>query len=127
MNPRKTGIRCCDKLPADTARKPPPPAPALLYRPARRPHGRYSERIPLTDEQQQEVNLRGSGRLRDLREAAAQSSGPAEVLQQYKNTATREEQPALRDKSTAKTPGKSCHKYAEKNTTSTLQGRNRGV
>ena len=43
----------------------------MLYRPARRPHGRYSERIPLTDEQQQEVNLRGSGRLRDLREAAA--------------------------------------------------------
>ena len=61
-------------------------------------NSRYRDSIPLTDEQQQEVNLRGSGRLRDLREAAAQSPELAEVLQQYKNAATKEEQLALRDK-----------------------------
>ena len=65
---------------------------------ADRLHSRYSNSIPLTDEQQQEANLRGSGRLRDLREAAARSSELAEVLQQYKNAATKEEQLALRDK-----------------------------
>ena len=65
---------------------------------ADRLHSRYSKSIALTDEQQQEVNLRGSGRLRDLREAAARSSELAEVLQQYKNAATKEEQLALRDK-----------------------------
>ena len=65
---------------------------------ADRLHSRYSNSIPLTDEQQQEVNLRGSGRLRDLREAAAQSSELAEALQQYKNAATKEEQIALRHK-----------------------------
>ena len=69
-----------------------------LHLAADRLHSRYSESIPLTDEQQQEVNLRGSGRLRDLREAVAQSSELAEVLQQYKNAATKEEQLALRDK-----------------------------
>ena len=61
-------------------------------------NSRYRDSIPLTDEQQQEVNLRGSGRLRDLREAAAQSPELAEVLQQYKNAATKEEQLALRHK-----------------------------
>ena len=65
---------------------------------ADRLHSRYSNSIPLTDEQQQEVNLRGSGRLRDLCEAAAQSSELAEVLQQYKNAASKEEQLALRHK-----------------------------
>ena len=65
---------------------------------ADRLHSRYSNSIPLTYEQQQEVNLRGSGRLRDLREAAAQSSELAEVLQQYKNAASKEELLALRDK-----------------------------
>ena len=65
---------------------------------ADRLHSRYSNSVPLTDEQQQEVNLRGSGRLRDLREAAAQSSELAKVLQQYKNAASKEEQLALRDK-----------------------------
>ena len=65
---------------------------------ADRLHSRYSNSIPLTDERQQEVNLRGSGRLRDLREAAAQSSELADVLQQYKNAATKEEQIALRHK-----------------------------
>ena len=65
---------------------------------ADRLHSRYSNSIPLTNEQQQEVNLRGSGRLRDLREAAAQSSELAEVLQQYKNAASKEERLALRHK-----------------------------
>ena len=65
-------------------------------------NSRYRDSIPLTDEQQQEVNLRGSGRVRDLREAAAQSPELAEVLQQYKNAATKEEQLALRDKSRSK-------------------------
>ena len=65
---------------------------------ADRLHSRYSNSIPLTDEQQQEVNLRGSGRLRDLREAAAQSSELAEVLQQYRKAASKEEQLALRHK-----------------------------
>lgn len=69
-----------------------------LHLAADRLHSRYSNSIPLTDEQQQEVNLRGSGRLRDLREAAAQSSELAEVLQQYKNAASKEEQLALRHK-----------------------------
>ena len=65
-------------------------------------NSRYRDSIPLSDEQQQEVNLRGSGRVRDLREAAAQSPELAEVLQQYKNAATKEEQLALRDKSRSK-------------------------
>ena len=34
-------------------------------------HSRYADSLPLTDEQQQAPNLRGSGRVRDLREAAA--------------------------------------------------------
>ena len=61
-------------------------------------HSRFSDRIELTDAQRREVNLGGSGRLRDLREAAVQSSELADVLQQYKNAATKEEQLALRDK-----------------------------
>ena len=77
-------------------------------------NSRYRDSIPLSDEQQQEVNLRGSGRVRDLREAAAQSPELAEVLQQYKNAATKEEQLTLRDKSTAKTPCKSCQNTPKK-------------
>ena len=61
-------------------------------------HSRFSDNIELTDAQRREVNLRGSGRLRDLREAAAQSSELAEVLRQYKNAETKEKQLALRDK-----------------------------
>ena len=61
-------------------------------------HSRFSDRIELTDAQRREVNLGGSGRLRDLREAAVQSSELADVLQQYKNAATKEEQLTLRDK-----------------------------
>ena len=60
-------------------------------------HSRFSDSVTLTDEQQQAPNLRGSGRVRDLREAAAQSPDVAAVLQAYANAQTKEEQLALRD------------------------------
>ena len=60
-------------------------------------HSRFSDSITLTDEQQQTPNLRGSGRVRDLREAAAQSPDVAAALQAYANAQTKEEQLALRD------------------------------
>ena len=60
-------------------------------------HSRFSDSITLTDEQQQAPNLRGSGRVRDLREAAAQSPDVAAALQAYANAQTKEEQLALRD------------------------------
>ena len=60
-------------------------------------HSRFSDNITLTDEQQQAPNLRGSGRVRDLREAAAQSPDVAAALQAYANAQTKEEQLALRD------------------------------
>ena len=60
-------------------------------------HSRYSDSLPLTDEQQQAPNLRGSGRVRDLREAAAESPDVAAALQAYANAQTKEEQLALRD------------------------------
>ena len=60
-------------------------------------NSRYRDSIPLTDEQQQAPNLRGSGRVRDLREAAAQSPDVAAALQAYANAQTKEEQLALRD------------------------------
>ena len=60
-------------------------------------HSRYADSLPLTDEQQQAPNLRGSGRVRDLREAAAQSPDVAAALQAYANAQTKEEQLALRD------------------------------
>lgn len=60
-------------------------------------HSRYSNSLPLTDEQQQAPNLRGSGRVRDLREAAAESPDVAAALQAYANAQTKEEQLALRD------------------------------
>ena len=90
-------------------------------------HSRYSDSLPLTDEQQQAPNLRGSGRVRDLREAAARSPELAEALQQYKNAATKEEQLTLRHENTAKTPGELCHKYAKTHMTDSLQSRNGGV
>ena len=90
-------------------------------------HSRFSDSVPLTDEQQQAPNLRGSGRLRDLREAAARSPELAEALQQYKNAATKEEQLTLRHENTAKTPGELCHKYAKTHMTDSLQSRNGGV
>ena len=90
-------------------------------------HSRFSDSVTLTDEQQQAPNLRGSGRLRDLREAAARSPELAEALQQYKNAATKEEQLTLRHENTAKTPGELCHKYAKTHMTDSLQSRNGGV
>ena len=60
-------------------------------------HSRYADSLPLTDEQQQAPNLRGSGRVRDLREAAAESPDVAAALQAYANAQTKEEQLALRD------------------------------
>ena len=60
-------------------------------------NSRYRDSVPLTDEQQQAPNLRGSGRVRDLREAAAQSPDVAAALQAYANAQTKEEQLALRD------------------------------
>ena len=60
-------------------------------------HSRFSDSVPLTDEQQQAPNLRGSGHVRDLREAAAQSPDVAAALQAYANAQTKEEQLALRD------------------------------
>jgi len=60
-------------------------------------HSRFSDSVTLTDEQQQAPNLRGSGRVRDLREAAVQSPDVAAVLQAYANAETKEEQLALRD------------------------------
>ena len=90
-------------------------------------HSRYADSLPLTDEQQQASNLRGSGRVRDLREAAARSPELAEALQQYKNAATKEEQLTLRHENTAKTPGELCHKYAKTHMTDSLQSRNGDV
>lgn len=90
-------------------------------------HSRFSDSVPLTDEQQQAPNLRGSGRVRDLREAAARSPELAEALQQYKNAATKEEQLTLRHENTAMTPGKPCHEYAEKDRLKALQGCNKSV
>ena len=60
-------------------------------------HSRFSDSVTLTDEQQQAPNLRGSGRVRDLREAAAESPDVAAALQAYANAQTKEEQLALRD------------------------------
>lgn len=60
-------------------------------------HSRFSDSVTLTDEQQQASNLRGSGRVRDLREAAAESPDVAAALQAYANAQTKEEQLALRD------------------------------
>ena len=90
-------------------------------------HSRFSDSVSLTDEQQQAPNLRDSGRVRDLREAAAQSPELAEALQQYKNAATKEEQLTLRHENTAMTPGKPCHEYAEKDRLNALQGCNKSV
>ena len=82
-----------------------------LHLAADRQHSRYSNSIPLTDEQRREVYLR---------EAAAQSSELAEVLQQYKNAATKEEQLALRDKSRSKDARRSFTPNAPNKTLQTL-------
>ena len=58
-------------------------------------HSRYSEALDLSLEQLQSASLRGIGRLRDLREAAALSPALAAVLQAYAQAQTKQEQQAL--------------------------------
>lgn len=60
-------------------------------------HSRYTDTIALTPEQQQNPNLKGSGRLRDLRQAAALSESLNRVLQQYQQASSKAEQLALLD------------------------------
>ncbi|NUE65873.1 calcium-binding protein [Snodgrassella sp. ESL0253] len=58
----------------------------------------YAEEVKLTEEQKQAPNLKGTGRVRDLRDAAALSKNLAAVLQSYAQAETRAEQLALLDK-----------------------------
>ncbi|MDK4643326.1 hypothetical protein QG063_10050, partial [Kingella kingae] len=58
-------------------------------------YSRYTDTVELTPEQLKAPNLQGLGRLRDLREAAALSTGLAEILKQYSAAQTKEEQTAL--------------------------------
>lgn len=58
----------------------------------------YAEEVKLTEEQKQAPNLKGTGRVRDLRDAAALSQNLAAVLQSYTQAETRSEQLALLDK-----------------------------
>ncbi|MDK4595702.1 hypothetical protein QG052_10335, partial [Kingella kingae] len=58
-------------------------------------YSHYTDTVELTPEQLQAPNLQGLGRLRDLREAAALSTGLAEILKQYSAAQTKEEQTAL--------------------------------
>ncbi|WP_143824231.1 calcium-binding protein, partial [Neisseria canis] len=60
-------------------------------------HSRYSDSVKLTEEQMQAANLKGIGRLRDLREAAALSPKLAEVLAAYSKAETKTDQQALLD------------------------------
>lgn len=58
----------------------------------------YAEEVKLTEEQKQAPHLKGTGRVRDLRDAAALSQNLAAVLQSYAQAETRSEQLALLDK-----------------------------
>lgn len=60
-------------------------------------HSRYTDTIALTPEQQQNPNLKGSGRLRDLRQAAALSESLNHILRQYQQASSKAEQLALLD------------------------------
>lgn len=55
----------------------------------------YVAPIPLTEQQKQWMNLKGTGYLRDLRQAAATSAELAQTLQAYQNAPSKEEQIAL--------------------------------
>ncbi|MGC6323594.1 calcium-binding protein, partial [Bisgaard Taxon 45] len=55
----------------------------------------FAEKLKLTEEQERIINLRGIGRVRDLREAATLSTELNVLLQQYTIAKTREEQHAL--------------------------------
>jgi Ca2+-binding RTX toxin-like protein len=61
-------------------------------------HSAYTDHIELTAEQMQLANLKGVGRLRDLREAAALSENLAATLKAYSEADTKQEQLALLDK-----------------------------
>ena len=65
-------------------------------------YSRYTDTVELTPEQLKAPNLQGLGRLRDLREAAALSTGLAEILKQYSAAQTKEEQTALLSELVAK-------------------------
>ena len=58
----------------------------------------YAEEVKLTEQQKQAPNLKGTGRVRDLRDAAALSDKLAELLNTYSNTETRAGQLSLLDK-----------------------------
>ena len=58
----------------------------------------YTEEVKLTEQQKQAPNLKGTGRVRDLRDAAALSDKLAELLNTYSNTETRAGQLSLLDK-----------------------------
>lgn len=55
----------------------------------------FAEKLKLTEEQEKIINLRGIGRVRDLREAATLSAELNDLLQQYTIAKTREEPLAL--------------------------------
>ena len=57
----------------------------------------YTEEVKLTEQQKQAPNLKGTGRVRDLRDAAALSDKLAELLNTYSNTETRAGQLSLLD------------------------------
>uniref|UniRef100_UPI0034DFF0FA calcium-binding protein n=1 Tax=Snodgrassella gandavensis TaxID=2946698 RepID=UPI0034DFF0FA len=61
-------------------------------------HSAYIDHIELTEEQMQLANLKGVGRLRDLREAAALSENLTAVLKAYSEADTKQKQLALLDK-----------------------------
>ena len=60
-------------------------------------YSKYNDKIELTEEQKGWANLAGSGRLRNLAQAAATSSSLADVLQDYMAANTKEKQLALLD------------------------------
>ncbi|PCL20389.1 hypothetical protein CPT77_07575, partial [Snodgrassella alvi] len=57
----------------------------------------YTEEVKLTEQQKQVPNLKGTGRVRDLRDAVALSDKLAELLNTYSNTETRAGQLSLLD------------------------------
>ncbi|MGP4717737.1 calcium-binding protein [Psychrobacter sp. T6-6] len=60
-------------------------------------HAKYSEKLELRDDIADLPSLYGSGRLRDIQQAAMVSDELANILKQYANTETREGQKALLD------------------------------
>jgi hypothetical protein len=58
-------------------------------------HSRFVEAIDVPDELKTLPNFQGSGKVRELQQAAAQSDNVAGLLAQFQNAATRAEQKAL--------------------------------